>query len=103
MNMYTEIHEKLEFLLRDHGVEFDDSHLDKQTLHSFHVKADELLKAHKCTILEGDDSVTALQPKLDMLISGHGKTFDDFGLNPESLDTVIEKLNILVGAHGKYS
>lgn len=103
MDEYTEIHEKLDFLLEDHGIKFDDSHLDKQTLHSLHVKADKLLKAHKCTIPEGDESVGALQPKLDMLISGHGKTFDDFGLNPESLDTVIEKLNILVGAHGKYS
>lgn len=103
MNRYTEIHEKLDFLLKDHGVDFDDSHLDKLTLHSFHVKANELLKAHKCAIPDGDESGAALQPKLDMLISGHGKTVDDSDLDPESLDTVTEKLNVLVGAHGEHS
>lgn len=103
MDEYTEIHEKLDFLLEDHGIKFDDSHLDKQTLHSLHVKADKLLKAHKCTIPEGDESVGALQPKLNRLISGHGKTFDASDLDPESLNTVVEKLTVLVGAHGEHS
>lgn len=102
MDRYTEIHEKLDFLLEDHGVKFDESRLDKQTLHSLHVKADKLLKAHKCTIPEGDESVGALQPKLDMLISGHGKRFDDSGLDLKNLDTVIEKLKVLTDAHGEH-
>jgi len=78
MDKYTEIHKRLDFLLKDPGVDFDVSHLDKQILHSFHVKADELLEAHKCVISEGDESVAALQTKLNMLISGHGQTFDEY-------------------------
>lgn len=98
-NVYVEINEKLDFLLEDHGVDFDYSQLDKESLETFHIKADALLKAHKCDIPDVVADIEGLQPKLDLLIQGHGETFDDSGLDRSSFDTVIEKLDVLQHEH----
>ena len=97
---YKPLHDKLDFLLKDHGVDFDDSKMTYESLGTLHNKADALLVAHNCEIPTGDDSITALQPKLDMLIQGHGEEFDDSDLDPNDVDTVHQKLDKLVEAHG---
>lgn len=98
---YMELNKKLDFLLEDHGVDFDHSNLDLESLDIFHKKADALLVAHNCEIPEVENDVAGLQPKLNLLIQGHGSEFDDSDLDSNSLDTVRQKLNVLEQAHGK--
>lgn len=98
-NRFKDVNDKLDFLLEDHGVEFDDSGMNLESLDTFHQKADALLVAHNCTIPEVKNDIEGLQPKLDMLIEGHGATFDDSNLNPDSWDTVMEKLEVLTHEH----
>lgn len=98
---YIEVNKKLDFLLEDHGVEYANSNVDLESLETLHHKADALLVAHNCKIPEVEKDVSGLQPKLNMLIQGHGAEFDDSALDPNSFDTVIEKLNALQHEHGK--
>jgi len=99
-NIAIEINEKLDFLLEDHGVTFDDSNMELDSLDTFHKKADALLVAHNCEIPEVEHDIAGLQPKLKMLIQGHGAEFDDSNLDPNSIDTVIQKLDVLQDEHG---
>ena len=95
------LHEKLDFLLRDHGVtDFDASGLDLESYASLHAKANALCSAHG-----GDPStmqhetLEQLQPKLDFLLKGHGLDFDTTGRDPASLATVHAKVDAIVDAH----
>jgi len=97
---YDGMNKKLDFLLEDHGVEFDSSDLEVQSLNTLHKKADALLVAHNCIIPEVENDIAGLQPKLNLLISGHGAEFDDSNLDPDSFDTVLKKLNVLQHEHG---
>ena len=95
------LHEKMDFLLRDHGVtDFDASKLDLESYDSLHAKANALCSAHG-----GDPStmqhetLEQLQPKLDFLLKGHGVAFDTTGWDPAALDTVHAKVDAIVEAH----
>lgn len=97
----TNLHQKLDFLLRDHNVtDFDASELDLESHTSLHAKANALCSAHG-----GDPStmksetIEQLQPKLDFLLKGHGVDFDATGRDPASLETINAKLDAIVGAH----
>lgn len=98
---YVEVNKKMDFLLEDHGAAYDSSNDNLESLETLHHKADALLVAHNCKIPEVEKNVSGLQPKLNMLIQGHGTAFDDSDLDPSNFDTVIEKLNILQHEHGK--
>lgn len=100
-NTYIEMNEKFDFLLEDHGVDFDYSAVEKESLDTLHSKADALLVAHNCAIPDVENDVVGLQPKLNMLIQGHGAEFDDSDLDPNSFDTVIKKLDVLHHEHGE--
>jgi len=100
-NTYIELNKKLDYLLEDHGVAFDDSNLELESLETLHQKTDALLVAHNCTIPEVENDTSGLQPKLNMLIQGHGAEFDDSNLDPNSFDTAMEKLNVLHHEHGE--
>jgi len=100
-NTYIELNKKLDYLLEDHGVAFDDSNLVLESLETLHQKVDALLVAHSCTIPEVENDISGLQPKLNMLIQGHGVEFDDSNLDPHSFDTALEKLIVLQHEHGK--
>lgn len=98
---FTRLHEKMNFLLKDHGVEnFDDSGLDLESVSSLHAKANALCAAHG-----GDPSSMAnetlaqLHPKLDFLLKGHGAIFDGAELDLETLASVDAKVNAIVAAH----
>lgn len=99
--IYIEMHRKLDFLLEDHGVEFDHSNLENESLDTLHKKADALLVAHNCTIPEVKNDIAGLQPKLNLLIQGHGAEFDDSNLDQDSFDTVMKKLDTLEHEHGQ--
>lgn len=99
-NLYVEINMKLDFLLEDHGVAFDDSQMDLESLTTMHEKADALLVAHNCEIPKVGKDVPGLQPKLNLLIHGHGAEFDDSELDPNRFDTVMKKLEVLEHEHG---
>lgn len=99
-NIANDINRKLNFLLEDHDVTFDDSNMALDSLDTFHEKADALLVAHNCEIPEVAHDIAGLQPKLNMLIQGHGAEFDDSNLDPNSIDTVLQKLEILQDEHG---
>lgn len=44
---FASLHEKMNFLLKDHGVEnFDESDLDLESVSSLHAKANALCAAH---------------------------------------------------------
>ncbi|MGO4942893.1 hypothetical protein ACTQ5R_09750 [Ruoffia tabacinasalis] len=62
-NIANDINGKLNFLLEDHGVTFDDSNMALDSLDTFHKKADALLVAHNCEIPETAHDITGLQPK----------------------------------------
>src|SRR5699024_11454918 len=64
------------------SVTFDDSNMALDSLDTFHEKADALLVAHNCEIPEAAHDITGLQPKLKLLIQGHGAEFDDSNLDP---------------------
>lgn len=100
-NVYREINDKLDFLLEDHGVDFDDSNLKVESLDTLHNKVDSLLEAHNCAIPDVENNVAGLQPKLNMLIQGHGAEFDDTDLDQNSFGTVRKKLDVLHHEHGK--
>lgn len=95
------LHEKMNFLLKDHGVEnFDESDLDFESITSLHAKANALCAAHG-----GDPSampaetLAQLHPKLDFLLKGHGVDFDQTGLDLESLTAVDAKVSAIADAH----
>lgn len=97
----TDLHQKLDFLLRDHNVtDFDASGLDLESYASLHAKANALCSAHG-----GDpatmqsETVEQLQPKLDFLLKGHGVDYDATGQDPTSLKTIDAKLDAIVDAH----
>lgn len=94
-----EIHEKLNYLLKDHEVDFDDSNQDLEDLSSVHAKVDALLAAHNTSVPEGGDTIKDLQPKLDMLIKAHGREYEDEIVDLNSIDTVDAKLAVLVDEH----
>lgn len=96
---YVEMNKKLDFLLEDHEVEFDNSDLEVESLDTLHKKADALLVAHNCIIPKVENDIAGLQPKLNLLISGHGAEFDDSNLDPDSFVTVLKKLNVLQHEH----
>lgn len=96
-----EINQKLDALLQDHQVDFDDSNMKLDSLETMHKKVNALLEAHNSKILDGDNSVASLQPKLDKLIEAHGAEFDETDSYPNSLHTVMEKLTVLLHEHGK--
>lgn len=98
---YVEMNKKLDFLLEDHGVNFDHSQLEMESLDTLHKKADALLVAHNCKIPEVENNISGLQPKLNLLIKGHGAEFDDTDLDQNSFGTVRKKLDVLHHEHGK--
>ncbi len=99
-DVYAKMNERLDFLLKDHQVEFDDSDLDKNSIDTFHKKANALLEAHEEPVPEVDNTLLSLSAKLNLLIEAHGKSFDDTDLDPQSPNTILGKLNVLLEAHG---
>jgi len=99
--LFQEINNSFDFLLNDHGVDFDEPDLETNSLELFHAKADALLTAHQVDIPDADDSVAALQPKLDLLIEDHGENYDDSDADPNSWETVNDKLETLTETHGQ--
>lgn len=99
--VYKAVDKKLDFLLEDHGVDFNGGDLEPESLDMFHKKADAILEAHKLEIPATGNDVAGLQPKLDLLIKGHGASFDDSDLNPNEFDTVMKKLDVLQDEHSK--
>lgn len=98
---FADLHEKLNFLLDDHGVrDFDDSALDLESVSSLHAKADALCVAHG-----GDPSrmpnetLAQLHPKLDLLLKGHRLDFDAAGLELDTLASVDAKVSAIAAAH----
>jgi len=79
---FASLHERMNFLLKDHGVEnFDESGLDLESVSSLHAKANALCTAHGGDPSRmADETLTQLHPKLDFLLKGHGVDFDDGGL-----------------------
>lgn len=95
------LHDKMDFLLRDHGVtDFDASKLDLESYDSLHAKADALCSAHggDPSTMQ-DETLEQLQPKLDFLLKGHGVNFETTGWDPASLETVEAKVDAIVEAH----
>lgn len=98
---FASLHEKLNFLLEDHGVEnFDESALDLESVSSLHAKANALCAAHG-----GDpspmanDTLNQLHPKLDFLMKGHGVDTDTAHLDLNTLEAVDAKVTAIVNAH----
>lgn len=98
---FSSLHEKLNFLLTDHKVhDFDESGLNLESVSSLHAKADALCAAHG-----GDpqvmpaDTLAQLHPKLDLLLKGHGGDVDVDADTLDSLASVDEKLDAIIGAH----
>lgn len=91
-----EIHEKLNFLLKEEEVNFDESNHDLEDLSSVHAKVNALLENHKTEVPEGNETIEDLQPKLDMLIKEHRGKFEDEIADANSIDTVDAKLAILI-------
>lgn len=98
---FASLHEKLDFLLDDHGVhDFDDSTLALEEVSSLHAKANALCSAHG-----GDPSgmpnatLAELHPKLDYLLEGHGVDFDASDLELDTLASVDAKVSAIVDAH----
>lgn len=97
---FQTLHQKMDFLLKDHGVTFDDSGLDLESNDALHAKANALCEAHGGEPEHmADDTIMQLQPKLDFLLRGHGVDFDALGWDPSGLETVNAKLDAIVQAH----
>lgn len=100
-DVYAKMNERLDILLKDHGVDFDDTGMDLNSIDTFHKKVDALLTAHEEPIPEVENSLLSLSSKINLLIEAHGKSFDDTDLDPQSPNTILGKLNVLLEAHGK--
>ena len=99
---YEKYHEKLNFLLKDHGVEFDESQLDLNTVESLHLKVDDLCRAHGGDPADMDNyTLENLHPKLNQVMKGHGIEYDDSHLDKSSIEAVDKKLDMLIDAHQK--
>jgi len=99
--MYQEINNNFDFLLEEHDIEFDESDFETNSIELFHAKADALLSHHQLDIPDADDSVVALQPKLDLLIEDIGENIDVSGLDSDSWETINQKLESLTETHGQ--
>lgn len=100
-DVYGKMNERIDILMKDHKVDFDDSGMDLTSIDTFHKKANALLEAHNQPIPEVDNSLLSLSAKLNLLIEAHGETFDDTDLDPKSPNTILGKLNVLLKAHGR--
>lgn len=99
---YQKYHKKLNFLLKDHGVDFDESTVDLDTVESMHRKVDDLCRAHGGKPGEMDEhTLENLHPKLNQVIKGHGVEYDDSHLDKSKIEAVDAKLDILIEAHHK--
>ncbi|MFD6729135.1 hypothetical protein ACFWB5_11075 [Corynebacterium xerosis] len=96
---FASLHEKLNFLLKDHGVHnFDESGLDLESVSSLHAKANALCSAHggEPSSMPAD-TLAQLHPKLDLLIKGHGVDFNATDL--DTLESVEAKVDAIIDAH----
>lgn len=100
-DVYGKMNERLDLLMEDHNVDFDDSEMDLESIDTFHKKVNTLLEAHNEPIPKIDNSLLSLSAKLNLLIEAHGKSFDDTDLDPQSPNTILGKLNVLLEAHGR--
>lgn len=99
---YQKYHEKLNFLLEDHGVDFDGSTVDPGTVESMHAKVNDLCRAHGGSPGEMENyTLENLHPKLDQVLKGHGVKYDDSHLDKSKIEAVDTKLDILIDAHHK--
>src|SRR5690554_6367950 len=98
---FAKLHDKLNFLLTDHGVkDFDETGLDLESVASMHAKANALCAAHGGNPdTMSDDTLADLHPKLDFLLNGHGVDFDATGLGLETIEAVDAKVSAIVQAH----
>lgn len=98
---FASLHEKLNFLLADHQIhDFDESGLNLESVASLHAKADALCAAHGGNPqVMPDDTLAQLHPKLDPLLKGHGVDADVDADTLDSLVSVDEKLDAIIGAH----
>lgn len=98
---FEELHQKLDALLEDHRVDFDDSNLAKDTIDSLHVKTDEIIKAHGLEFNGNPDgSIGALNEKLDLLVhQGHNAEFDK-NIDKESIELTYALITKLTEEHG---
>ena len=95
-------HDKLNFLLHDHGVEFDETTVDLNTIESLHHKVDDLCRAHGGDPGEMENyTLEDLHPKLDQVMKGHGIEYDDSHLDKTKIESVDTKLDLLIEAHHK--
>lgn len=95
------LHERMNFLLKDHGVEnFDEASLDLESISSLHAKANALCAAHGGDPSRmADETLEQLHPKLDFLLKGHGVDFDQPDLDLKTLASVEAKVIAIVNAH----
>ncbi|APT85847.1 hypothetical protein ACTXN7_10970 [Corynebacterium flavescens] len=98
---FASLHEKMNFLLKDHGVEnFDESDLDLESVSSLHAKVNALCAAHGGDPSSmANDTLAQLHPKLDFLMKGHGVDTDTARLDLSTLEAVDAKVNAIVNAH----
>lgn len=98
---YASLHEKLNFLLDDHGVhDFDGSGLALESVSSLHTKANALCSAHGGNPSRmPNETLAQLHPKLDFLLKGHGVGFDASDLELDTLASVDAKLSAIIDAH----
>lgn len=97
---FIALHEKLNALLADRGVEdFDESELELNSISSLHAKADALCAAHggDTSNLPGE-TLAQLHPKLDQLLEGRDVATDSE--NPDTLASVEAKLDAVLAARG---
>ncbi|WP_213809886.1 hypothetical protein [Jeotgalicoccus sp. WY2] len=99
---YEKYHEKLNFLLKDHGAEFDETKVDLNTIESLHSKVNDLCRAHGGEPGEMENyTLESLHPKLNQVLRGHGIQYDDSHLDKSSIEAVDTKLDLLIDAHHK--
>lgn len=98
---FASLHEKLNFLLADHGVQdFDESELDLESVSSLHAKANALCSAHGGNPSRmPNETLAQLHPKLDFLLKGHRVDFDATDLELETLAAVDAKVSAIIDAH----
>lgn len=98
---FANLHEKLNFLLADHGVQnFDESELDLKSVSSLHAKANALCSAHGGNPSRmANETLAQLHPKLDFLLKGHRVDFDAIDLEVDTLAAVDVKVSAIIDAH----
>lgn len=98
---FASLHQKLNFLLTDHGVQnFDESELDLESVSSLHAKANALCSAHGGNPSRmANETLAQLHPKLDFLLKGHRVDFEATDLELDTLAAVDAKVSAIIDAH----